>query len=90
VPKLKKLHEDYKGKNFVIVAVHTKHSADKMPDFLQKQGIEYAVCVDENGNTAKKYKIEGYPTYVVLDKKGVVQSVGHVAPSHEDVDALLK
>jgi peroxiredoxin len=92
VPKLKEIRDELKdNKDFVIIGVHTKLQANKMPAFIEKQGMDWPICVDEEGETAKAYKVEGYPTYVIIDKKGIVRKIrlgGH--PEKSDVDPLLK
>lgn len=89
VPLMKALHEKYKEKDLAILAIHTKNSADKLPALVEKEGVKYPICVDENGATVKKYKVTGFPTYVLVDKKGVVRGIGYTVPKTDDIDALL-
>jgi peroxiredoxin len=90
VPKLKKIHDDYKDKDVVILGIHTKSASEKMPAFVEKEEIKYAVCVDDKEEMEKKYDVNGWPTYFVIDKKGIVRSIGHSAPTHQQLDELLK
>jgi hypothetical protein len=73
VPKLKELQKDYAEKDLVIIGIHTSHDAAKMPAFVEKQGMKWAICVDGDGKTCERYGVNAFPTCVLIDKKGVVR-----------------
>jgi peroxiredoxin len=88
VPKLIKLHEDYKAKDVVIIGIHVKSGHEKMAEFVDTQKIPYAVCTDDSGATTKRYKVTGIPTVVIIDKKGIVRNPdGEATP--EVINKLL-
>jgi peroxiredoxin len=70
VPKLKKLYSKYKDKGLVVIGVHTKSAGDKMPDFVKAQGINYPVALDADGKTIAAFKVDSFPDYYLIDKKG--------------------
>jgi hypothetical protein len=53
------------------------------------ESIEYPLTNDVDGKTQVAYGVEGYPTIIVVDKKGVVR---HIDPPNLDeaVKELLK
>jgi peroxiredoxin len=89
LPKVVKLSKDYKEKGVVVIGVHTKLSADKLADVADKEKLEFPLCVDENGETVKAYKVKGFPLYVLIDKKGIVRSSSHSTPAPEEIDKLV-
>ncbi len=61
----------------VIIGVNNT-SADQVelvPAFLEEFGITFPVVLDEDGSTAKAYRILGLPTTIFIDSSGVVDEV---------------
>lgn len=43
--------------------------------FTRKHGVTYPVVLDPGERTGKRYRIEGHPCAVLLDRRGVVRFV---------------
>jgi hypothetical protein len=48
-------------------------SADKAPEFIKEQQIPYAVAVDKKEGTIARYRVDSYPDYYLVDKKGILR-----------------
>ena len=70
MPHLKKLYKTYKDKGLVILGVHTTNAGEKMAAFAKEQEIPYPVAVDVDKKTVKKYAVDSFPDYYLIDKKG--------------------
>ncbi len=88
MPKLKELYKTYKDKGFIIVGVHTKDAAEKMPEFVKKQQIEWPIVVDDGDKSSTIYGVEGYPTTYLIDKAGKIVAVDD--DEAETIEKLLK
>lgn len=73
VPRLRKLRDDLKGKDFVLVAIHVKKGADEMPALVEQRNIDWPVCVDATGDTAKAYRVRAIPHFVLIDRKSIAR-----------------
>jgi len=75
IPYLVELHKNNKDKaDFVGVSVDTDKNALKK--YVGQAGIKYVVPIDPKAaKIGKSYKIEGFPTMYIIDKKGVVRYV---------------
>ena len=60
------LSKDY---NVVSIAV-TSGSNEMINTFMEKRQLNYKVISDAEGNLAKKFNIQGYPTTLIYTKKG--------------------
>ncbi len=71
IPKLNLLREKYKDKNiqFVAIALDPEY---KINEFTQKNPLNYDI-IAEGRWIAEKFGITGYPSNIVVDKKGVIQ-----------------
>lgn len=88
LPELEKLSKALPAADFALVGVHTKSKAAELPAFLEKRPSRYPVCVD-TGETARRYGVAYFPTYVLIDRAGVIHSVGDDPPSLRTLRALL-
>lgn len=73
MPKLKELYGKHKDQGLVLIGVHSTNGGEKMAAFVQGQGIDYPVAIDRGGATVKKYFVDGYPDYHVIDRSGNVR-----------------
>jgi len=86
IPHNNELLKKYKDKGLVIVGVCTsKNGQEKMEKTAKDKGIEYPTARDPQLKAEKAWQVHYYPTYAVVDRKGIVRVVG-LQPDHvEDV-----
>lgn len=74
IPELKQLHKDYEGKKLSMVSIAFDYSEKDVKEFIRGQQIDWINIYDpaENSIISKKYKIDAFPTLILLDKSGVV------------------
>lgn len=88
VPENIKLVKDYADKGLVFVGVHDANSGwENAAAAVKEHKINYPVCKDKGGTSATAYKVQFLPTYVVVDRKGVVRAAG-LMPQH--VEGVVK
>jgi len=92
IPHNNELLMKYKDKGLVIVGVCTSiHGQEKMDQTVKDKGIEYPSARDPDQKSAKDWAVHYYPTYAIVDRKGIVRIVG-LQPDHveEVVKRLLQ
>lgn len=75
-PKLADLYQRFGGDNFEILGITSIYETpkDRMAPFLKKHKITWPIAImEESVHSLKSYGIGGLPTYVVLDKKGIIR-----------------
>lgn len=82
VPKLNKLAKKYsaRGMEFIGVNVGYNDTYKRAKAFVEKTGMTYPNLFDANGSIGEQYALQGVPTVVIADKKGVVRYYGHATP----------
>ena len=95
LPYLIEVAKDYKDKGVVLYAINMRETKKKIQDFLTKEKLEMTVGLDLKGKVGKAYDAHAIPLLVIVDKKGIVQSV-HVGYStgikeelHKELDGIL-
>lgn len=72
IPEHVEMREDLHGKGFEIVSVNSGDSAAVARQYASEMGMGYPIVVD--GGISQKWRVAGFPTNVVVDKKGVIRS----------------
>lgn len=91
IPHNNALLKKYKDKGLVIIGVCTSSSGqDSFAANAKQHGMEYPAARDPELKTEKAWAAKYYPTYAVVDRKGIVRIVG-LQPEHveEVVQKLL-
>lgn len=71
IPKLNQLKEKYKDKNvhFIAIALDPEY---KINPFLKISPLDYDI-IAEGRSVAEMFGVTGYPTNIIVDKKGIIQ-----------------
>lgn len=90
VPHMNEMQKKYKGKVVFIGVCHPKGS-EKLAQVVKGKKIQYPVAIDINQEAIKKYGINGYPDYIIIDKKGNIYIADCRNSSVEEaINSLLK
>jgi thiol-disulfide isomerase/thioredoxin len=73
VPVVRGLQKKYAGKGFLIVGISSDDDEEVWRTFIQAQQMNWSEYIDLSGNVQQAFKIESFPTYIVLDKDGVIR-----------------
>ena len=88
IPHNNELLKKYKDKGLVIVGVCTSsRGQEKMAQTVKARGIEYPTARDSELKSEKAWEAHYYPTYAVVDRKGIVRIIG-LQP--QNVEAVVK
>jgi thiol-disulfide isomerase/thioredoxin len=88
IPHNNELLKKYKDQGLVIIGVCTSDSGQELlADTVKTRGIEYPVATDPQLISQSNWHVHYYPTYAILDRKGIVRIIG-LQPDH--VEAVVK
>lgn len=99
IPHMKKIEEDYHGKNIVFVSLSLDKAKDaqKWKDFVTKEqlkGIQLMADKDFGSDVAKNYDVHAIPRFLLFDTKGNIINADALRPSNPELrvqlDKLLK
>jgi len=95
LPILAEVALGYKDKGVIFCAVNLREEPEQVHKFLKEKKLKMTVALDSEGKVGSAYQVAAIPTLVLIDKKGMVQSV-HVgynpvikATLRTELDALL-
>jgi len=73
VPVLQNLQRKYSGRGFQLVGISSDDDEDVWKTFTQANKMNWSEYIDLSGEVLHAFKIESFPTYIVLDKDGVMR-----------------
>lgn len=86
IPHNNELLKKYKDQGLVIVGVCTnKRGQENMEDTVKTRGIEYPTARDSQLRSQASWHVHYYPTYAIVDRKGIVRVIGLQPPYVETV-----
>ncbi len=95
LPELQKIHNDYKDRDFLLLAVNVGEGRQKAAAFLEQMRLDVPVALDTQGAVFGSYSATSLPTLLLIGKDGTIEAV-HVgyAPGVErtlrrEIDRLL-
>lgn len=91
IPYLKKMEEEFRGKDIVFMSVSVDKIKDtqKWKDFVKKEQLTGVQLIGDNAidsGIAKNYDVNAIPRFLLFDKQGKIISIDAPRPS----DPLLK
>jgi thiol-disulfide isomerase/thioredoxin len=82
IPDIIQLHKEIEPKGMEILAVDVgiNDSEAKVKKYIEKYKVSYPVAFDQDAQITKKFKVQGTPTIIIVDKNGVVRYRGAHIP----------
>lgn len=76
MPKLKGLYNKYNLRGFEIIGISADKDIDDVIDFVEEEKIKWHISCSEkaqNDEVIKLYGVNYFPSYFLIDKKGIVR-----------------
>jgi thiol-disulfide isomerase/thioredoxin len=73
VPILRDVQKKYTHKDFQLVSVSSDDDEQVWRNYVQAQHMDWTEYIDLSGEVQQAFEIESFPTYIVLDKDGVIR-----------------
>jgi len=86
IPHNNEMLKKYHDKGLVIIGVCTSsHGQENFASNAKQHSMEYPAARDAELKSQKAYAVHYYPTYAVIDRKGIVRAIGLQPPHVEAV-----
>jgi thiol-disulfide isomerase/thioredoxin/Flp pilus assembly protein TadD len=73
VPMLQDIRKRYRNRPFEVVGISSDGDEEALKGFLAKHRMDWPEYMDQSGQVQEAFQVESFPTYIVLDKDGVVR-----------------
>ncbi len=76
IPHNNEVAAKYAKQDVLVLGVCTSRGQEKFAEVVKERGIAYACTTDPGEAAAKRWRVGFYPTYAVVDRKGIVRAIG--------------
>lgn len=93
MPQIAKLHAAMKGQDAVVLGINDDEESGKAREYLKENGYDWAHLFDDKAlNARQKFRVNGIPTMVLLDREGKVveYQVGSGGGTEEEIRKALR
>jgi thiol-disulfide isomerase/thioredoxin len=73
VPVIQALHKKYADKAFAIIGISADNDEETLKEFVAKNRMTWTEYFDGSEDVRQAFDIDSFPTYIVVDKEGVVR-----------------
>lgn len=84
LPGLQDLSDKFKDEGLEVVTIDQGESLEQVRYFIDRKHYSFRVLLDSDNAVGDTYGVRGIPTAVLVDKRGVVQSISVGNMSSED------
>ena len=86
VPVINRMHtEPPTSETLTILALDFMESREKVSAFIASKKVAFPVLLDRSGSVARKYRVVGIPTYILIGRDGRVVYRDHDLPEIQKV-----
>jgi thiol-disulfide isomerase/thioredoxin len=92
IPHERAMVKKHAGKPFVFISVSADEKKETLKEFIDKEPMPWVHWWSgADGGLAKEWNIQGFPTFYIIDAKGVIRGkvVGGGDESEKKIDALV-
>lgn len=91
LPHMKALEEKMHGKNIVFVSISVDENEKAWKDMVEKESLTgYQLRANIDTPFMKKYKVNGIPRFILLDKEGKIINPNMTRPSQPETLKTLE
>lgn len=75
MPSMEKLYQEFKDKNFALVAVSLQETAEVVRRFFEDRRLNFLAVLDPDGEVGRRFRIRSIPTTYFLNGDGRIMGV---------------
>ena len=73
IPMFERFYEENRTQGLEVVGVSLDVDTSVVPDFVKKNGVQYAIVLDPTQSTPASFGVRGMPTTLLVDRAGNVR-----------------
>jgi peroxiredoxin len=92
LPSLENLHQQFKGKSFVLLGIDVKEKKDTVLRHTRKNGLSFTNLLDEDGQVSALYGVSSTPVKFLIDPGGnlIGAAMGYRKWDRDEIKSLIE
>lgn len=87
LPEIRRLRDEYADRDLVVLGIHSTQGAADGEQYAERNHLDWPIAIDDSKQTATAYRVPGWPSLYLIDKKGTVRLA---RPLPDDLDAAIQ
>lgn len=79
---LNKVYPEMQKSNIEFLSINVGDDANTVKKYIKESDVAFPILLDKESAVAFKYDLVGVPTYVIIDKKGIVKLITNGFPEN--------
>ena len=72
MPEMERLHQEFKGNGFAVLAIDLRESPAQVRKFGQELKLTFPLLIDEDAKVIQAYAVRALPVTYLIDRKGIM------------------
>ena len=90
MPQLEALHNKYKDKKFILLAINTSEDTETIKNFMTSNKCNFTTLLAGDSDVSRKYEIRYVPANFIINKSGIVTHMSVGAGEAEKWDSTVE
>jgi peroxiredoxin len=92
LPSLEKLHQQFKDRNFILIAIDINEKREAVLKSVRRNGLSFTNLLDPDGQVASMYGVNSTPAKFLIDTEGnmVGAALGYRDWEQDEFIALIE
>lgn len=89
MPAINAYYEANQEKGLTVLGVNAQEDRGTVGQFIEANGFTFPILLDRVGDVARQFQVNSYPTTIIVDRDGTIQTIHNGLITGEQLDALV-
>lgn len=75
MPALQQVYDMHRNHGLVLIGVNFGEAEEPVTRYAREIGVSFPLALDQNMAVARRYQVQGLPTTIFVDRKGVIRDL---------------
>jgi peroxiredoxin len=89
MPDINAFYQANHDKGFTVLGVNAQEDQSTVSKFIEANGFTFPILLDSVGDVARQFQVNSYPTTIIMDREGTIQTIHNGLITAEQLEAAV-
>ncbi len=89
MPAINAFYEANQEKGLTVLGINAQEDRGTVSKFIATSGFTFPILLDSAGNVARQFQVNSYPTTIIVDRTGTIQTIHNGLITAEQLETLV-
>ena len=89
MPAINAYYEANQEKGLTVLGVNAQEDRATVGKFIEANGFTFPILLDSVGDVARQFQVNSYPTTIIVDRNGTIQTIHNGLITAEQLETLV-